>query len=316
MSSSDSWRSPSSVDDSDKDPSFEPQRKRNRQAGFAKKKPAAARRVANRRTMNARAGATRTSSSSSEEDACDHQPGTSMQATMEKSLREKMDALRGKKKTMRIRTTFQTEIDREPFRHGVAEMPVDFQWTDKEPQGRPDFFQPLKKPGHTFRGDELASEIFLAFYEPALELLLKGVNETGIELVAAGKIKKFKPVDYEELLRFHSILLYTQAVKISRFDAYWKKGSILYQDFVAKQMTFSRFKQLKRAIRCYVPSEVEETGKSDPKSNNYDPMFKVTPLQNILLNSFRKHRFPAREVTIDEQMVKFKVNPFFYGLKK
>lgn len=300
MSSTDSWQSPSSVDDSDRDPSFEPtSKKQRRRAVLQRKKQQPIKKKKD-------TGAARAASSSSEE-TCDDQPGTSAQATFENSIREKLNILQGKKKKMTIKTTFQTEVDREPFKAGVADMPTNFQWTDKEPLDRPDFFQPLMKPGDSFHGDELASEIFLTFYEPALELLLKSMNETGVELVAAGKMKSFKPLNHNELLRFHSILLFSQTVKISRFDAYWKKGSILYQDFVAKQMTFYRFKQLKRVIRCYVPSEVQETGLSDPKSNNYDPMFKVTPLQNILLESFRKNRFPPRELTIDEQMVKFKV---------
>lgn len=138
-------------------------------------------------------------------------------------------------------------------------------------------------------------------------MLLKTMNETGVELVSAGRMRSFRPVDYNELLRFHAILLFTQTVKISRFDSYWKKNSPLHQRFVSKQMKFHRFKQLKRVIRCYVPSDAKETGANNPRSKNYDAMYKISPLQNTLLKSFRKHRFPMRELTIDEQMIKYKV---------
>lgn len=220
-----------------------------------------------------------------------------------------IDDLRGvqRRKKNPIQTTFLTTVEPEPFRPGVCDLPEGFYWTDKEPTARPDFFQPANIIGDLFTGDELASEIFLTLHKPAIDLLLRSVNETGKEFVEKGKWKRFRAVDYKEMLRFHSCLLFSQVVKISRFDTYWSKKSIAKQPFVAAQMSFKRFKQIKRCIRCYVPSEVKENGMSDPKSPNYDPLYKITPMETCLLKNYRQYRFPKREITIDEQMVKFKV---------
>lgn len=53
---------------------------------------------------------------------------------------------------------------------------------------------------------------------------------------------------------------------------------------------------------------MKEEGLDDPDSENFDPLYKISPMQNALLDSYRRHRFPGREITVDEQMIKFKVN--------
>lgn len=97
MSSSGSWESPSPVDDSDGDPTFEPQPKRKRgtcmqQARRGNRGIGVGRRmVADRASRNV-------SGNSSSEETCDSAPGTSAKITFENSVREKINFLQGKKK--------------------------------------------------------------------------------------------------------------------------------------------------------------------------------------------------------------------------
>lgn len=270
-------------------------------------------RTRRQRVARTRATATtncsRASEGNSSESGCEQQPRSSRVARQEKEFLDELAKLKGapRKRRIVVTTTFLKDIEKEPFRFGISDLLADFCWTEQEPKHRADFFQPVNPAGDVFQGDELPVEIFLSFHGPALKLVLKAVNETGAELVEKGRLKSFKPVDWEEVLRFHSILLYTQVVKISRLDTYWRKQSIANQSFVASQMSFKRFKLIKRCIRCYVPSEVRESGLNNPKSNCYDRLYKISPLQNLLLQTYRAHRYPTREVTIDEMMVKFKV---------
>lgn len=303
-----SWKSESSVDDSDVDSLYipTPEKKKQKQLQLKRcRKKGQAQKKQTNRNLNDK------SDSSDLENEHDDQPGTSHAALVDLAIQRRLDAVASRpKKRKRICTKFGKAVQEEPYRHGISDLPADFQWTKTEPPNRPDAFYPLNEPGSSFSTEQLPVEIFLALHKPALDLLLTAINETGQEFVAEGKWKRFRDVDFKELLRFHSILLFTQVVKISRLDAYWKKNSLTYQPFVAKQMSFKRFKEIKRAVRCYIPSAVKETGMNNPKSANFDKLYKITPMQNILLKSYRQYRNPPRAVTIDEQMVKFKVKTF------
>lgn len=252
-----------------------------------------------RQVATGRSAATVDNSSDSD---CAQQPTTSQNVQREKEFLEELAQLKGAPKRCRIavKTTFLKEIEKEPFRFGVGDLPANFSWTEEQPQPRSDYFAPLKPAGDLFKGDKLPVELFLAFHELTLRLLLKAVNETGDEFVESGRLNSFKKVDWQELLRFHSILLYTQVVKMSHLDTYWKMNSIAGQQFVASQMSFKRFKLIKRCIRCYVPSEVRETRQNNPKSSQYHRLYKITSMQNLLLQTYRAHRFPTRKVTIDK----------------
>lgn len=293
-----SWSSGTSVDDTDRDPTYgattsvgrgsrchqQSVRRRGRGRGRDTVGPSTRWQVSDHSTL----------SSVSDESGDD-----GIADGMVASVSERINQLRARKKR---KERCIPEPDVEPFKLGIADLPADFCWTDREPEDRPDFFQPHHIPGHLFDDSETPVEIFLKLFEPALEMLLKSMNECGQVL-----FKKFKIVDLDELLRFHSIMIYCQSVKITRWELYWRKKCSVYQPFVANQMSFKRFKQLKRCVKCYVPSEVLESGQSNPESQFYDPLYKITPMQNVLLQNFRRYRFPDKEVTIDEQMVKFKV---------
>lgn len=146
----------------------------------------------------------KSSSDSGSETGCSQGPSTSAQAVNEKNVQSWIDDLRGvkRKQRSRIKTTFVTEIEREPFRVGVCDLLENFGWTDREPATRPDFFQPTHQPGDVFNGDETPGQIFLSLHRPALELLLKAINETGREFVESGRWKHFREVDWPELMRF------------------------------------------------------------------------------------------------------------------
>lgn len=182
---SDSWKSPSSVYDSDADPLYEPENKKR------KTQKRSIRKRGRTGSGKLRSSLAKNSSCSDEDKPCDTHPSTSGAALAENALLKKLEVLEGKKRRLNIRTTFVTDLEKEPFHHGVADLPPDFQWTDKEPPQRIDFFLPLNQPGHTFKGDELPCEIFLSFYDPALMFLVKAMNETGVELVEAGRMRSF-----------------------------------------------------------------------------------------------------------------------------
>lgn len=298
----DDWRSPSSIDDS-ADSLYVPetQSKKNlKKGGWQPKCKVNRKKVVKKHRTGEKTG--------SQLDCCDSSPSMSAAAQDELDVWNRLKDFRGEEKRGRRRkSNFFDTVEPEPFRVGVADLPEGFGWTDKEPPNRPDFFSPNNNPGDLFNGEELCSEVFLALHELALQLLLKAMNETGKEFVQKKFWKMFKEITRPELLRFHSILLFSQVVKISRLDEYWKKNSIFYQPFVARQMSFKRFKVLKRCVRCYMPSEASEIGTNDPNSPNFDRLYKIMPMQDALLRNYRKFRFPCREVTIDEQMVKFKV---------
>lgn len=238
----DSWESPSSVDNSTDDPTYEV-------APARRRAPPGRPRVRKQSQKNKRTVVSNDEESGVDDSApgtptasalpASNDGSTSSNESGSDSLFQRTQELRGKS-TRRPRQ--QKVIEEEPYSFGIADLPPDFGWTDKEPEVKSDFFQPLKQPGHVFQGDELPVELFLAMHRPALEMLIISINETGRELVDRRILKRFREVDWDELMRFHAILIICQAVQISRWEFYWKRSCPFYQPFVAEQMSFKRFK--------------------------------------------------------------------------
>lgn len=329
-SDDDSWKSQSSVDNSTDDPTYAPENsKKKTNVGMLRKNVRSTR--GRRGQAPAAKGGCRTGPSTSRQSNTDEsvseedetncsslseQAGVSESSGSDGEMNRRFKDLTKKPRESRANRRdaggLLKTIEKEPFSLGISELPEDFCWTDEAPKPRLDCFNPLREPGTSFDGTELPVEIFLELHRPALVLLMESINETGAELVAEKKMRFFKKVDWYELLRFHAILIFCQSVKISRWEMYWKRTSPLYQPFVSQLMSFKRFKQLKRCVRCYIPSEVKEEGLSDPDNQNFDPLYKISSMQNLLLQRYREKRNPGREVTIDEQMIKFKVEQFFF----
>lgn len=325
----DSWQSPSEADNSTDDPTYEDpgtvrarkkqlqknlrRAQENRGSGRRRNAGRAPRLSGTHSPSAAAPGPSNVPQGSPSSSGSDESKSkeTVVETDEDGDVAERIEKLSGRKRRAPIKTTFLSELEPEPFALGIMPLPDDFGWCEDIPGERTDCFAPYNPPGSVYNGDEEMIKIFLDLYEPALELLMRSINETGRELVSAKKMKSFKKVTWPELLRFHSVLIYCQSVKISRWEMYWRKNSPLYQVFVAEQMTYRRFKQIKRCVRCYVPSENKAQGLDDPSSSNFDPLHKITPIQNVLLQSFRKFRFPPREITVDEQMVKYKVKTIF-----
>lgn len=293
-SAEDSWQSPSELDNSTDDPTYvdpatawarrnelqKKVRKENKAAKRATKQRKASKNVPKPTdAMGTSQARNITVRSSSGTDSPGQIGGAKSSGDVtESDIEHRLELVSGRRRRIAIRTTFLSELEPEPYAYGIAQLPDDFAWCEDAPGDRMDLFMPNDAPGTTFKGNETPIEIFMALHEPAFDLLLQSINETGAELVQTKKMKSFKKVSWSELLRFHSVLIFCQSAKISRWEMYWRKSSPVYQVFVAQQMTFRRFKQIKRCIRCYIPSEVASQRTNDPKSNNYDPLYKISPM--------------------------------------
>ncbi len=84
--------------------------------------------------------------------------------------------------------------------------------------------------------------------------------------------------------------------------SYWSSGGIEETPFFRKVMSRDRWLQILSCIRLYDPVAKLVTREDNPKSGNYDPLFKIRGFLDLLYAGFLKHWVPGRHLAIDEMV--------------
>jgi len=203
---------------------------------------------------------------------------------------------------------------------------LNFGWQQKPPSPKPKVFSPIRGPPgwSSFHPDVAPIDIFATLCQTGFELWLAATNEAGTAFYAseraqlladaqisgepvARRIKRWSPVTEAEGWRFLAVLTYINVVRMSRLDSYWNTDMFFASLFVKTVMKEYRFKEIKRFTRMYKISLMAESGLSHADMKKRDPIYKMRPMMELLLKSFRLHRVPRQHLALDEQMVKFKV---------
>lgn len=129
---------------------------------------------------------------------------------------------------------------------------------------------------------------------------LMGLIIEQTELYASQKNQTIS-LDLPELKAFLGLLVYMGFHSLPSIRLYWSTDENFHCDRIARVMSLKRFLKLLRLLHLADNSNMPK--RSDP---NYDKLYKVRPLLNILSKEFPKHFSPSRYISIDESMVAFK----------
>ena len=88
---------------------------------------------------------------------------------------------------------------------------------------------------------------------------------------------------------------------------YWRTTSTIQTPFFPSIMSRDRFLQIKRYLH-FTDNQEEVTVKNSP---NYDKLFKVTKLLDLLLRRLSEVYNPERYVAVDETLLEFKGKTYF-----
>lgn len=102
----------------------------------------------------------------------------------------------------------------------------------------------------------------------------------------------------EELLAFFAIILAMGLIKLPELELYWRRNSIFEMHWFGSILTIRRFKQILRYL--HLSNNQADLPPGDP---NRDKLFKLGMLPSILSQKFFAMNAPARELSIDEQMI-------------
>ena len=88
--------------------------------------------------------------------------------------------------------------------------------------------------------------------------------------------------------------------RLPEANMYWSTDPLLRVPAIAEVMSRNRFNKLNQYFH------VNDNSKAVPKGEPaYDPLFKVRPLLNTVLENSRAHYYPGKDISIDEAMIKF-----------
>ncbi len=150
-----------------------------------------------------------------------------------------------------------------------------------------------------------AATLFFHFWEEANSILVENTNERGRSDKNPKEAAPWKDVDIFEMQKFIAILIGMDLVEKPLIKEYWSKDP-LNVHFFGKIMSRDRFLQIYHHLRFADYEEANRDGTGDKRSANYDPLFKVRPIINAVLYASGQFRQPGQNLSIDEQLIKFR----------
>lgn len=112
---------------------------------------------------------------------------------------------------------------------------------------------------------------------------------------------RWEPTTCDEMRAFFSLQIIMGIHQLPEYSLYWADDKCLNVPGVSEVMTKARYEKLTQYFHL-----VDNTRQPANDSPDYDPLYKVRPLINMVNRNFLAHYTPGREVSIDEAMIGFK----------
>lgn len=112
--------------------------------------------------------------------------------------------------------------------------------------------------------------------------------------------KNWKPAAPDEMKLFIFVQFMFGIHRMPETAMYWSTDPLLRVPAIADIMSKGRFQKLSQYFH------LNDNRAAVPKGQpGYDPLFKVRPLLNVVLENSRAHYSPGQDISIDEAMIKF-----------
>ena len=116
------------------------------------------------------------------------------------------------------------------------------------------------------------------------------------ETVTQSRVWQWKDIELWELKNFLALYFLTGVIAKPSLELYWDTREVVKTPFFPATMSRNRFQLILRFIHF------SDNGNADPA----DRLYKVRPVLDFLLGRFRALYTPAREIAIDEGMMKWR----------
>lgn len=180
----------------------------------------------------------------------------------------------------------------------------DSEWSDKAtfPQksvvDKLDFDNQLVSPTNLFSITDPPVAYFNRFFNDQVYDLI--VNETN-KYARQKNIVNWTDITKDETKAFVGLLFLMGLHQLPEIYLYWSSDPLFYVRPIAEVMTVKRFKKILQALHL---NDNETMPKRD--SPDYDRLYKIRPLVNILNNAFQTEAIQTKCQSIDESMILFK----------
>lgn len=147
---------------------------------------------------------------------------------------------------------------------------------------------------------ETPTEVFLAVFPS--NLIQKIVFETNLyALQKKGNASSYTQTNEDEMKKFFAINMLMGIKKIPSLRDFWSSNYILRDNFITTVLSRDRFVWLLGNLHLNDNSIMPERN-----SPNYDKLYKLRPLINILSATFMSTYRPSKNQSIDESKIRFK----------
>lgn len=161
------------------------------------------------------------------------------------------------------------------------------------PSGVPDFIKNIQNP--------TPYELFRLFITDDFSDHLVFQTNLYAEQIKVSKGKQYVPTNAKEINAFLGLNLLMGIKRSPSYKDYWSSGPDLNDAFICSIMSQKRFGWLLSHIHVNDNSVMPNY-----TSPNFDKLYKLRPMINLLSANFEKCLLPDQKVAIDESMIKFK----------
>lgn len=155
--------------------------------------------------------------------------------------------------------------------------------------------------------DATPRDFFHLLWEPSFfQLLADQTNLYARQKQATTPDRRWHPTSPEEMMAFVGVNIIMGIDKKPEICNYWSTDEFLGNEGVKKVFPRERFEALTRYL--HLNDSAKMPGRDQP---GYDPLYKVQPLIQLCKHTFLEHYTPAREMSVDEAMIRYKGRVFF-----
>lgn len=158
-------------------------------------------------------------------------------------------------------------------------------------------------PNHNLPPNSPEEDFFYLFFDDDFfALLASETNKYSAHVQKKNnKVDKaWKDVTVDEMKNYIGIVIYMGIVKLPTIKMYFNSDFVVCPD-VKNTMSFKRYQKITQYL--HLSDDTNQT--VDPKSDDYDILFKVRPCLEII-KLFKKYYNPGCELSVDEAMIAFR----------
>ena len=162
-------------------------------------------------------------------------------------------------------------------------------------------------PIHQLRDDATPIKYFHLLWEPSFfQLLADQTNLYARQKQATRLDRRWHPTSPEEMMASVGVNIIMGIDHKPEISNYWSADEYLGNEGVKKVFPRERFEALTRYL--HLNDSEAMPGRDQPA---YDPLYKVRPLIQLCRRTFLQHYTPAKEMSVDEAMIRYKGRVFF-----